>query len=262
MKTCLFCSKRADSREHVLPQWLLRCCDPEKKGIFPVTVGRYVAGKGYRDTRNQISLAFKARIVCEQCNCGWMATLESKVDHILKPLIGKEFPILSHCHLEELRTDASLIALWLAKTALTTSFALPSKQRLPDVLARHIAQQQVPPGIRVDVAKAGKAGIAAALIKVFRTVNGGVYRGFQAHEAGACFQFCLQINHLLLRVAMAPQAEICYARPDGQNGLRPFRLFPKPDQEVPEHFEFQDVNWFLHSVFLKTWLGCSGEFKL
>ena len=256
MKKCLFCQNPADSLEHVVPQWIYRCISPQTEGVFPVVVGRYVDGEGYRDKREQISLAFKARIVCDRCNTGWMRELESEVARILKPLLVTPFPVLSHCHFDQLRTDAHVIALWLTKTALTTSFALPGRQRLPETVAAEIARKKVPRDIWIDVAKAKVSGIGAALTKMFPTINGNVFTGPQTHGAGASFQFCIQVNQLLLRVGMAHGAEVGYVALGGSN---PFRLFPDADAQVPEHLEFNDVNHFHHSVMLRTWAGCAGE---
>jgi hypothetical protein len=259
MKKCLFCPNPADSLEHVLPQWLFRRIAPANQGKFPVRVGRFVDGKGYLDQRNHISLAFKARIVCVDCNTGWMRKLESKVSQALKPLMAQDFPVLAHNFFDELRKGAPIIALWLSKTALTTSFAFPGSQRLPEWLAGEIAKGQAPRGVWTDLAKARVAGIGAALAKMIPTTNGNVFVGPQAHSAGESFQFCIQINHLLLRVGMSPGAEVGYIAP---GGLVAFRLFPEADTKVPELFEFGDINHFFHSIVLRTWEGCPGEVPL
>jgi len=98
-----------------------------------------VDGQEYLDERKFISLSFKARIVCVGCNNGWMSRIESEVEEILRPLTRKQFPILAHTHLEQLRGHGQSLARWMAKTALTTSCALPGKQRLPSQLADEIA---------------------------------------------------------------------------------------------------------------------------
>jgi hypothetical protein len=256
VRRCLFCSNTADSHEHVLPQWLHRCISSETDGKFPVQVGRYVDGQGYLDERKFVSLNFKARIVCTECNNGWMSKMESEIGQILKRLTGKQFPVLAHAHLEQLREHAKILARWMSKTALTTSYALPGNQRLTAQLAAEIAQGRPPHGVRMDIAKAKVSGIAAALTKMFSTINGNKFVGPQTHQAGVCFRFCIQINHLLLRVGMSPGAEFGYI---AHGGLNPFRLFPDADLQVPENLEFQDVNNFLHSVVLRTWAGCAGE---
>ncbi|MGA9452538.1 MAG: hypothetical protein WBW41_14480 [Verrucomicrobiia bacterium] len=255
MKKCLFCPNRADSLEHVLPQWLLRCISPETEGAFPVQVGRYVEGQGDCDERKHVSLNFKARIVCVECNNGWLRKLESEVCQILKPLTGKQFPVLADIYFDELRRHSHVIARWLTKTALTTSMALPAKQRLSASFADEIMRGNAPAEVWIDVADAELPCVAAAITKTFPIINGNIPIGVR--DCGdMCFQFCLQINHLLLRVGLSPHAEVRYTGP------KPFRLFPKADQQVPEYFRFRDVNYFLHSVTLKTWEGCSGEVPL
>lgn len=258
MKKCLFCSNRADSLEHVLPQWLHRCMYPETDGKFPVQVGRFVEGKGYCDQRKHLSLASKARIVCVACNTGWMAKLESKVQRILKPLAGEQFPVLGHCYFEELRSDAALIAHWASKTALTTSFALPGQERLPGSLANEIARGLPPHGAWGDLAKAKVAAFGAVLTKTFPTINGNIFAGTQKHKSGGCFQFCLQVNHLLLRMAMSPGVEVGYVAPRRQIA---FRLYPEADPQVPEQFEFNDLSDFVQSIVLRTWARCKGEVR-
>lgn len=256
MKTCLFCPNPADSLEHVLPQWLFRCIAPATDGSFPVHVGRYVDGEGTLNTRKHVSMAFKARIVCENCNSGWMADLESKVKKAFDPLVQRQFPVLGHTFLDSLRPDAALIALWLSKTALTTSFALPSKQRLPASFANTVAIQKPPRGVWVDLAKSKRIGIGAAFTTMLPTLNGNEPLSYQVHLGGNSFQFCLQINQLLLRVGMAAGARVEYHT---QRAARPFRIYPKSRNQVPEDFEFDDINQFCHSVFLRTWAGCKGE---
>lgn len=259
MKNCLFCPNPADSLEHVLPQWLFRCIAPGTDGKFPVRVARYVDGKGNLDERKHLSLGFKARIVCTACNNGWMSHLESKVARTLQPLVAAQFPVLGHSFLDALKADAGLIALWLSKTALTTSFALPGGKRLPQSFAGQVALQKPPRGVWVDLAKARVTGIGAALTTMFPTINGNVFVGHQTHSEGNCFQFCLQVNQLLLRVGMAAGAQVGYRTP---GDLLPFRIFPEQHRQVPENFEFEDLNYFCHSVALRTWAGCPGEVPL
>jgi hypothetical protein len=255
MNKCLFCSNKADSLEHVLPQWLFRCVSPATTGKFTVRVGRYVRGEGYLDDRKHLSLSFKARIVCRSCNGGWMSKLESKISYLLKPLLAEEFPTLGHIFLENLKQDAQPLALWLSKTALTTSLALPGNKRLPSSFADEVALLQPPAGVWVDIAKARATGIGAAFTKMFATFNGNDFVPSSTHSGGGSFQFCLQINRLLMRVGMSPGARVGY-RTKGH--LIPFRLYPS-SHVVPDDFEFQDLSHFCHCVFLRTWNSCQGE---
>jgi hypothetical protein len=253
MAKCLFCLNRADSLEHVLPGWLLRCVEPKTKGHFPVHVAHYVEGQGYKEKRHHVSVQFKARIVCRACNNGWMSRLEREVEPLLRQLIQLDFPVLAQSFMEGLRKDAKLLAFWLSKTAMTTSFALPGRQHLPGCLCAEISKGKAIEGVWVDVAKAESPAFAAALTRTFATTNGGVYVGAQKHQRHESFQFCLQANHLLLRIAMASEAEARYKPP------MPFRIFPTAHQQVPEELCFPDINKFFQALALNTWLGCEGE---
>jgi hypothetical protein len=256
VKRCLFCENSADSLEHVIPQWIHRAVSPQSDGAFPVNVGRYVQGKGYLDQREQISLAFKARIVCKNCNNGWMSELESEIQNLLCPFLSVPFPDFGSTECNQLRVSAPRIALWMAKTALTTSFALPGRQRLPASLADHISRHMAPPGVWIDIAKSNQIGIGAALSKTFFTINGDVFVGPQTHNGGGCFQFCLHVNQLLLRVGMSPGAEVGYV---AFGGVNPLRIFPDADIRVLGKAEYNGLNHFVHSVVLRTWYGCPGE---
>jgi hypothetical protein len=256
MRKCLFCQNPADSREHVLPKWLHRCISSETGGKFPVQVGRFVEGQGNLDEKRFVSLNFQAKIVCETCNNGWMAAMEAEVDRILRPLTGKELAGDFAIQVSLLRPYAVILARWMAKTALTTSYALPGKMHLSNMLAEETKQGRAPQGTWADVAQARVSGIAVALTNKFPTYNGKKYVGVQTHNTQACFQFCLQVNHLLLRIAMTPAAQVGYRSP---GGLIPFRLFPATTKQLPVNFEYEHVNDFLHSVVLNTWAGCPGE---
>jgi hypothetical protein len=256
MRKCLFCQNPADSREHVLPQWLHRCVSAETGGKFPVQVGRYVEGQGNLDEKKFVSLNFQAKIVCTICNNGWMAAMESEVDRILKPLTGRTLAGDFEAQLDLLRPHAATLVRWMAKTALTTSYALPGKMHVSKKLAEEIRQGLPPRGVWMDVAKASICGIAVALTNKFPTFNGKKFLGMQTHNTDVCFQFCIQVNHLLLRVALTPAAEVGYHSPAG---LAPFRLFPETAKKMPANLKYEHLNNFLHSVVLNTWEGCQGE---
>ena len=239
-----------------MPQWLHRSFSPHSDGAFPVRVGRFVEGHGYCDERKLISLSFQARIVCKACNGGWMADLETEVLPVLGPLIQKEQPDGLRADLKSLRQHGPLLALWLAKTALTTSYALPGRLRLPDWFAGDISQKRIPPGLWVDVATSQSADVGTALSKGFPTFNGDTFAGFTMHTSGRCFQFCIQAGHLLLRIGMADAALVGYVAP---NGLAPWRLFPDMEAELPVCGHYPDLKSFFQLIVLRTWAGCAGE---
>lgn len=91
--------------------------------------------------------------------------------------------------------------------------------------------------------------------KCFRTFNGCQYHQWQTYN-GFGFRFVIQFNHLLLRMSLAPGAEVIY---DPELGGPPLRIYPVPlcgQTAVPE---YQDLMQFEHCVVLKTWDGCRGN---
>jgi hypothetical protein len=106
---CRFCGAVADSREHVLPDWL--------KGVLPEqgktwTVGQEQIKGDQRKTREFTTspLSQRVRWVCEDCNTIWMSRLEGEAKPILSPMIrgmGREF----HAN------GQRLVAMWAFKTA-------------------------------------------------------------------------------------------------------------------------------------------------
>lgn len=258
VKKCLFCENPADSKEHVLPRWILRRVSSETEGNFPVRVARYQEREGHTDERELISSRFEARIVCVPCNTGWMSRLESDVARILMPLTGKPFPKLVSLHFDQLRDHRQILALWMTKTAVTIAHSLPKGKRMtPQLcqLARPIVEKRVPAGIWLDVAKARVSGFGAAISDVFEVQNGDELPTAKV-ASHLQFQFCLQINQLLLRVGLTPGAWVGYK---SLNGEIPFRLFPDTGSEVPQNVEYKHLNFLIHSIRLRTWAGCEGE---
>src|SRR5207244_3883601 len=81
-RTCIFCDQRATSREHLLPLWLQGLLNP---GEMPHEFGDYASGskQKWRPSRPD----FKARIVCKECNTGWMSDLETATQPFLTSMI-------------------------------------------------------------------------------------------------------------------------------------------------------------------------------
>lgn len=118
-RNCIFCDRRADSREHVWPLWII-----ERVGRRPIT---HKIGE-----EKKLFLAgpeLKVRTVCSACNNGWMSALETKN----KPVIGSLLQDLSTPLDQDQQRD---LALWAMKTAMVVDsmathrdYCYQSKQR-------------------------------------------------------------------------------------------------------------------------------------
>jgi hypothetical protein len=113
MKKCAFCLRPAKlSNEHIASRWM--------DELFPGENIHHRESRGERTewtTHDEID--WKARVVCEPCNNGWMSEIESKrAKPVLTPLItGDTTPN------EITQKTASSMAVWVYKTAVVLDHA-------------------------------------------------------------------------------------------------------------------------------------------
>jgi hypothetical protein len=86
MKKCAFCTRPADSPEHVFSDWMLSLLPPNERYICNE---RLVSRDEYiRYPRKKIRVV--AKVVCTRCNNNWMSALESRLKPILKDALFDE----------------------------------------------------------------------------------------------------------------------------------------------------------------------------
>jgi hypothetical protein len=119
---CVFCRRNGPlSEEHVIPRWAQEYVKDPQNGPGTHTRRLYEPGRseaafdrsyaGYPATQ-------VTRCACQECNNGWMASLEGTVKPLLVPMIRG--------HLTVLDTAAqALVTSWLIKTALVAGSTLP-----------------------------------------------------------------------------------------------------------------------------------------
>ncbi len=112
-KECAFCSHSGNlSLEHITSEWM--------NTLFP---GENIHQREARGKRAQWTthdeIDWKARVVCETCNTGWMSNIESKhAKPVLTPLITGH-----NVRTEITQEIARSIALWVFKTAIVLDHA-------------------------------------------------------------------------------------------------------------------------------------------
>jgi hypothetical protein len=118
---CLFCPNKADSREHLFPDWL-----NEVLGYVEPTYLFLGKKRGWRSDK---PATHKLRVVCEVCNTGWMSGIERAAQPILTPMIlGQP----RHLTIDEQRT----IATWAFSRTVVgeqlsrSNVAIPEADRL------------------------------------------------------------------------------------------------------------------------------------
>lgn len=126
-KVCVFCGGTPLTKEHVLPRWLKVALDP--------TVGRHRYIRLSVDTvrrHDAPPLNDQVKVVCSNCNSGWMNQLEENVRGFLRDLIQG-----TPCVID---AEAQLaLASWSLKTLLMFQYThLPRcEQRSRRVTSRH-----------------------------------------------------------------------------------------------------------------------------
>jgi hypothetical protein len=120
-RTCVFCGGTPLTREHVLPRWL--------RAAFPDADGRAVHVRESltnQHVREGSLLDATAKIVCGDCNSGWMNDLEAEVRDFLPRMIRGR-PIMLGA-----KRQAAL-AIWCVKTVmmLQTTHPKEDQQAIP-----------------------------------------------------------------------------------------------------------------------------------
>ncbi len=146
-RACIFCGGTPLTKEHLIGRWAGRFVDREQRNIFqrsdrerePLQPG---------DTRRWHARAYdrQARVVCENCNGGWMSDLETAVSSLLDPEALNGRPLDPK--------EQVLLATWAMKTALTMDAAQsPDSRIIPFEAARRFGRdRQLPDGAQVWLA--------------------------------------------------------------------------------------------------------------
>jgi hypothetical protein len=107
-KTCIFCARRADSDEDVIPKWIPRLLRKQEGERVPMRTSRF----GHKPHEQLAGESIqKVGSVCDQCNNGWMSRLEEKVKPILKPMMLGNAVTLTAQQQERITT-------WMTKCAM------------------------------------------------------------------------------------------------------------------------------------------------
>lgn len=135
-RVCIFCHHvgRPLTREHVYPDWLSKLYSQEIVGI------NEVSGDNLSRVWQGAVFQHKVKIVCSECNNGWMSDLEGDVKDLL---ISLAFTHDGRTLSEE---DQRKISLWVQKTVLVDCKALGSKSgfTIPTIFYDRLYQAKQP----------------------------------------------------------------------------------------------------------------------
>ncbi len=146
-KYCVFCArplaKSTSTREHAVPQWLLRLLKIENTSIQPAG---WRSGQSYsRNPHPWLQLVVRA--VCATCNSGWLSDLENAVKPLLRDLV-----VAQDCALATLgREEQTVLARWTTKTLFLIHRTTGIPTIIPPAAYRSLydAPTQLPSGTHV-----------------------------------------------------------------------------------------------------------------
>lgn len=151
-RLCLFCGRQGDlTKEHLLPQWLWRDYGDPEQDVSGIEEGPFGyqedrdRGRGYdsmvpRFDRPSIHPAARTvRLVCAECNNGWMSRLELDFRSILRELIARRHWRLSP-------SDIRIARRWFQKTALMLERYDSKALMSPSAAYSAVFRDEEPPG--------------------------------------------------------------------------------------------------------------------
>lgn len=143
---CYFCQKAFSSdrtREHAVPQWLLRYLNVASEPIRQTHVAVFGSEISSRQLRAKNVVLGG---VCESCNGGWLSQLESQAMPLIKDLInGKALTIG--------QKEMNLIRAWGYKTAMVFNSSSNYRQLFTvEDFAKFFETRQSPSNVSIDLA--------------------------------------------------------------------------------------------------------------
>ncbi len=142
-RQCIFCgSTKGLTREHAVPRWV-------SKLVFRnEPIHAYTGIDGVRPLRSYVSRGITAapRIVCRDCNNGWLHRLEVRARDAIGPIMIGQRKTLSEA-------DQAAASLWVLKTAIVLERDRPVPPMIPAWHARYLLEHQdLPPQSRAWLA--------------------------------------------------------------------------------------------------------------
>jgi hypothetical protein len=161
-RTCIFCGGNKLSKEHFWSKWI----DPLISSQFSfryeangVQIGRgKVIRTGYTE-RTGKPTSKRLRVVCKQCNNGWMSALEANAKRVLTPLIlGKRTTLTA--------SDQRSIATWVSLKSIISEHNIHDDEVTPQT-ARSAFRKNPQPlsGMIIWIGECGQGGWQSAFYR-------------------------------------------------------------------------------------------------
>src|SRR5438876_418775 len=88
---CIFCEGEPTEREHMIASWLSPYLHTQDEGIPTLHSPAFRSPSDWNPvTRSVPFLDTEAKVVCHDCNGGWMKDLEDAMRRIMPPMLSGE----------------------------------------------------------------------------------------------------------------------------------------------------------------------------
>jgi hypothetical protein len=124
-RKCIFCRRFGNmSKEHIWSDWMAELFPkgavPAHHEVLHVRTQKFIPVSSNVLTRQGAAITKKLRVVCRNCNHGWMKALEEAVRPILTPLIIGQ-PIALN------RDDQRILAEWITLKVMVAEHNVPAE---------------------------------------------------------------------------------------------------------------------------------------
>lgn len=192
-RSCVFCPGEAKmSGEHLWSDWIGDALGP-RRYIFSQETAPQTIAKRWQSN----SLDLTAKVVCKQCNEGWMSNLESQhakpaMEHLIR--YGSPLSLLRTgiASIAAFAFKSTIIAYYMRRTGPKTLFPLAVRRRFA-------ASLTIPDGVQMWLSSLAKReGRTTGIFQghTFKTPHGTV-NGFELYV------FTFGAGHLVIQVAVS-----------------------------------------------------------
>jgi hypothetical protein len=145
-RTCVFCGDGPVTAEHLWPDWLRRRENIREARTHTEVLWQRTDAPVRHDYNDQ-PFKKKARVVCGECNHGWMSGLEQRAEGLLDGMLAGRGRALH-------QTGQATLAAWAFKSALMFDQGSAAEARV--IPSEHYVALyrtgQPPPGVRIWIA--------------------------------------------------------------------------------------------------------------
>jgi hypothetical protein len=134
-RTCAFCGRPADSREHLFSDWLHKVLPSQEQMLHFRQLGKDGTTRHEWPSR---PFRDKVRFVCCACNGGWMSDLEKEAAPLLRAPITK-----TPCAFTA--PQQRVLATWAVKTSLVFQASQMDAPIAPQEHFAHLRERRSPP---------------------------------------------------------------------------------------------------------------------